>query len=80
MFIELLLKEKPRSQCKVRYPEILAIVRGCFDEIDKVREMGYSWRQISKAMKITYPGLGIMPSWIKRYYERIKKEKNNHEQ
>ncbi|MBR2208980.1 MAG: hypothetical protein IJ859_09275 [Synergistaceae bacterium] len=75
MLIKILLNEKPRTENRVRYPEVLAIVRECFYEIELAQKMGYSWKQIAQAMRKIYPEVEKYGSWwVKRYYGRIKKE------
>lgn len=76
MLIRFLLDETPRTQDRVRYPEVLAIVRECFYEIELAQKMGYSWKQIARAMRKIYPEVEKYGGWwVKRYYVRIKKEK-----
>ena len=80
MFIELLLTESPQKGLRVREPELFGLVEKNFGEISEALERGYSWRQITKAFvkcyrdewKFCWAG-----DYIRRYYERIKKEEQS---
>ncbi|MBQ7197500.1 MAG: hypothetical protein IJS40_08855 [Synergistaceae bacterium] len=76
MLIRLLLTEEPQDECRVQYPKIFRIVQRHVKEISKVRELGYSWRQIAEVMREMYPDADIHAIWIERYYKRITGDKN----
>ncbi|MBQ7196010.1 MAG: hypothetical protein IJS40_01230 [Synergistaceae bacterium] len=76
MLIRLLLTEEPQDECRVQCPKIFRIVQRHVKEIGKVRELGYSWRQIAEVMREMYPDADIHAVWIERYYKRITGDKN----
>ncbi|MBQ2616344.1 MAG: hypothetical protein IJF90_05750 [Synergistaceae bacterium] len=80
MFIELLLMESQRKGLKVREPELFRLVEKNCDEITEALEKGYSWKQITKAFAECYRDewkFCWAGDYIRRYYERIRKEKGN---
>ena len=82
MFTDLLLKETPRKNLKVREPELFYLVEKNLSEIFSALEKGYSWEQIERAFMKFYSA-EWKSYWsrhfIKRYYERIQGERKNYE-
>lgn len=82
MFIELLLSEKPRKELKVQEPEIFYLVEKNFSEISTALEKGYGWEQIERAFIKCYSTEWKSywsRSFIRRYYERIRREREKNE-
>ena len=82
MFIELLLKETPRKNLKVREPELFYLVEKNSSEFSVALEKGYSWEQIERAFMKFYSAEWKSywgRQFIRRYYERIQGERKNNE-
>ncbi len=78
--LEKLSAQRPRSECKVRFVGLYSLVEQNMAEIEEALNRGYSWSQIEKAFKEVFAEnweKDCLPGYVKDYYRKIRKEKEN---